>query len=115
MTDSMRRAIDETERRRTKQTAYNTEHGIVPKGVQKRIKDIIDGVYDADATRQELKAAQTAAEYKVMDEKSLTKKVKKIEKEMQDAAKNLEFEKAAVLRDQLKELKALLFGVEERE
>ncbi|WP_324780835.1 excinuclease ABC subunit UvrB [Thiobacillus sedimenti] len=115
ITDSMRKAIGETERRRAKQLAFNAEHGIVPRGVVKRIKDIIDGVYDADATRQELKAAQTAAEYKVMDEKSLTKKVKKIEKEMQDAAKNLEFEKAAVLRDQLKELKALLFGVEERE
>ena len=115
ITDSMRRAMDETERRRNKQIAFNTEHGIVPRGVVKRIKDIIDGVYDADATRQELKAAQTAAEYKVMDEKSLTRKVKKIEKEMQDAAKNLEFEKAAVLRDQLRELKALLFGVEERE
>ncbi|MFP5408868.1 MAG: excinuclease ABC subunit UvrB [Gammaproteobacteria bacterium] len=115
ITDSMKRAMDETERRRNKQIAFNTEHGIVPRGVVKRIKDIIDGVYDADATRQELKAAQTAAEYKVMDEKSLTKKVKKIEKDMQEAAKNLEFEKAAVLRDQLKELKALLFGVEERE
>ncbi|MFP5401466.1 MAG: excinuclease ABC subunit UvrB [Gammaproteobacteria bacterium] len=115
ITDSMQRAMGETERRRNKQIAFNAEHGITPRGVVKRIKDIIDGVYDADATRQELKAAQTAAEYKVMDEKSLTKKVKKIEKEMQDAAKNLEFEKAAVLRDQLKELKALLFGVEERE
>ena len=115
ITDSMRRAIDETERRRNKQLAFNAEHGIVPRGVVKRIKDIIDGVYDADTARQELKAAQTAAEYKVMDEKSLTRKVKKIEKDMQDAAKNLEFEKAAVLRDQLKELKALLFGVAERE
>ncbi|MFN3544928.1 MAG: excinuclease ABC subunit UvrB [Thiobacillus sp.] len=115
ITDSMRRAMDETERRRNKQIAFNLEHGITPRGVVKRIKDIIDGVYDADATRQELKAAQTAAEYKVMDEKSLTKKVKKIEKDMQEAAKNLEFEKAAVLRDQLKELKALLFGVEERD
>jgi len=115
ITDSMKRAMDETARRRSKQIAFNSEHGITPRGVVKRIKDIIDGVYDADATRQELKAAQTAAEYKVMDEKSLTKKVKKIEKERQDAAKNLEFEKAAVLRDQLKELKALLFGVEERE
>ncbi|MCA1978659.1 MAG: excinuclease ABC subunit UvrB [Thiobacillus sp.] len=113
ITDSMRRAMDETERRRTRQLAFNAEHGITPRGVQKRIKDIIDGVYDADSARQELKAAQTAAEYKVMDEKSLTKKIKKVEKEMQDAAKNLEFEKAAVLRDQLKELKALLFGVEE--
>jgi len=115
ITDSMQRAMGETERRRNRQLAFNAEHGITPRGVVKRIKDIIDGVYDADSARQELKAAQTAAEYKVMDEKSLTKKVKKIEKDMQDAAKNLEFEKAAVLRDQLKELKALLFGVAERE
>ena len=115
ITDSMRRAMDETERRRNKQIAFNTEHGIVPRGVVKRIKDIIDGVYDADATRQELKAAQTVAEYKVLDEKALTKRVKKLEKEMLDAAKNLEFEKAAELRDQLKELKQVLFGVEEHD
>ena len=115
ITDSMRRAMDETERRRNKQTAFNTEHGIVPRGVVKRIKDIIDGVYDADATRQELKAAQTVAEYKILDEKALTKKIKKLEKEMLDAAKNLEFEKAAELRDQLKQLKRVLFGIEEHD
>ena len=115
ITDSMRRAMDETERRRNKQIAFNTEHGIVPRGVVKRIKDIIDGVYDADATRQELKAAQTVAEYKILDEKALTKKIKKLEKDMLDAAKNLEFEKAAELRDQLKELKRVLFGVEEHD
>jgi excinuclease ABC subunit B len=115
ITDSMRRAMDETERRRNKQIAFNLEHGIIPRGVVKRIKDIIDGVYDADATRQELKAAQTVAEYKVLDEKTLTKRVKKLEKEMLDAAKNLEFEKAAELRDQLKQLKQVLFGVEEHD
>jgi len=115
ITDSMRRAMDETERRRNKQIAFNTEHGITPRGVVKRIKDIIDGVYDADATRQELKAAQTVAAYKVMDEKALTRKIKKLEKEMLDAARNLEFEKAAELRDQLKQLKQVLFGVEEHD
>jgi excinuclease ABC subunit B len=115
ITDSMRRAMDETERRRNKQIAFNLEHGITPRGVVKRIKDIIDGVYDADASRQELKAAQTVAEYKVLDEKALTKRVKKLEKEMLDAAKNLEFEKAAELRDQLKQLKQVLFGVEEHD
>jgi len=115
VTDSMRRAIDETERRRARQLAFNTAHGITPRGVQKRIKDIIDGVYDADASRQELKAAQTVAAYRVMDEKALTRQVKKLEKEMMDAAKNLEFEKAAELRDQLKELKQVLFGVEEHD
>ncbi|WP_296644264.1 excinuclease ABC subunit UvrB [Thiobacillus sp. 65-1402] len=115
ITDSMKRAMDETERRRNKQLAFNSAHGIVPRGVVKRIKDIIDGVYDADATRQELKAAQTVAEYKVQDEKTLTRKVKKLEKAMLDAAKNLEFEKAAELRDQLKALKQVLFGVEEHD
>jgi excinuclease ABC subunit B len=115
ITESMRRAMDETERRRNKQIAFNAEHGITPRGVVKRIKDIIDGVYDADASRQELKAAQTVAAYKVLDEKSLTKKIKALEKAMADAAKNLEFEKAAELRDQLKDLKQVLFGMEEHD
>ena len=115
ITNSMQRAMEETARRRIKQTAFNLEHGITPRGVIKRIKDIIDGVYDADASRQELKAAQIVAEYKVLDEKSLTKRIKKLEKDMLDAAKNLEFEKAAELRDQLRELKRVLFGVEEHD
>ena len=115
ITNSMQRAMDETERRRIKQTAFNLEHGITPRGVTKRIKDIIDGVYDADASRQELKAAQIVAEYKVLDEKTLTKRVKKLEKDMLEAAKNLEFEKAAELRDQLRQLKQVLFGVEEHD
>ena len=115
ITSSMQRAMDETERRRIKQTAFNLEHGITPRGVTKRIKDIIDGVYDADASRQELKAAQIVAEYKVLDEKTLTKRIKKLEKDMLEAAKNLEFEKAAELRDQLRQLKQVLFGVEEHD
>ncbi|MBT9591449.1 MAG: excinuclease ABC subunit UvrB [Thiobacillus sp.] len=115
ITNSMQRAMDETERRRIKQTAFNLEHGITPRGVTKRIKDIIDGVYDADASRQELKAAQIVAEYKVLDEKTLTKRIKKLEKDMLEAAKNLEFEKAAELRDQLRQLKQVLFGVEEHD
>ena len=115
ITDSMKRAMDETERRRNRQIAFNLENGVTPRGVVKRIKDIIDGVYDADATRQELKAAQTVAAYKVLDEKALTRKIKKLEKDMLDAAKNLEFEKAAELRDQLKQLKLVLFGVEEHD
>jgi excinuclease ABC subunit B len=108
-TESMRRAIDETERRRTKQLAYNAEHGITPKGVQKRIKDIIDGVYDYGTAREELKAAQNEARYEHMGEKDLTREVKRLEKEMLDAARNLEFERAAQLRDQLKRLKERLF------
>ena len=115
ITPSMQRAMEETQRRRVKQTAFNLEHGITPRGVKKRIKDIIDGVYDADASRQELKAAQIVAEYKLLDEKALTRKVKSLEKAMLDAAKNLEFEKAAELRDQLRQLKHVLFGVEEHD
>ena len=109
VTDSMRRAIGETERRRTKQVAHNEAHGITPKSVQKRIKDIIDGVYDGDTARQELKAAQNQARYDVMGDKELTREVKRLEKEMLDAARNLEFERAAQLRDELKQLKERLF------
>ncbi len=109
ITDSMKKAIDETERRRSVQLAYNTEHGIVPRGVQKRIKDMIEGIYDPDAAREELKAAQEETQYESLSEKQLTSAVKKLEKDMLEAARNLEFEKAARLRDELKTLKARLF------
>lgn len=112
ITNSMRRAIDETERRRAKQIAHNEAHGITPKSVSKRIKDIIDGVYSPDEARQELKAAQERATYAHMTEKQLVKELKSIEKEMLAAAKNLEFEKAAQLRDKLKELKQKFYGVD---
>jgi excinuclease ABC subunit B len=115
ITGSMRRAIDETERRRSKQITFNLTHGITPKGVVKRIKDIIDGVYNPDAANQELKAAQTRAKYEVMSEKDLAKELKRLEKDMLTAAKNLEFEKAAELRDRLHSLKKQLFGVEEHD
>jgi excinuclease ABC subunit B len=115
ITDSMRKAIDETERRRNKQKAFNAEHGIVPKGVVKRIKDIIDGVYDAEAAQKELVAAQSRAKYEAMGEKALAKEIKRLEKDMLTAAKNLEFEKAAELRDRMHTLKQQLFGVEGHE
>ena len=112
MTDSMKRAIGETERRRTKQTEFNKLHGIEPKGVVKRIKDIIDGVYDVDEKRSELKIAEEKARYEDMSEKQLAKEIKQLEKLMVDHAKNLEFEKAAAARDQLLKLKAMVFGAE---
>jgi excinuclease ABC subunit B len=112
ITDSMRRAIDETDRRRAKQTRFNSEHGIVPVGVTKRIKDIIDGVYDAEGAQQELKAAQSRAKYEAMSEKDLSREIKRLEKDMMSAAKNLEFEKAASLRDQMHALRKQVFGVE---
>ena len=110
-TDSMRAAIGETERRRAKQMAYNEKMGITPKGVAKRIKDMIDGVYDIDEERKERKAAQVKARYAAMPEKDLERELRQIEKQMLDAAKNLEFERAAELRDRLYKLREKLFGV----
>ncbi|HLP99408.1 MAG TPA: excinuclease ABC subunit UvrB [Sideroxyarcus sp.] len=109
ITDSMRKAIDETERRRAKQIAYNEANGITPQSVVKRIKDIIDTEYDMDAERHALKIAQTEAKYLAMSEKEVSKEIAKLEKEMLQAAKNLEFEKAAQLRDQLKKLRESVF------
>ncbi|HEV7833108.1 MAG TPA: excinuclease ABC subunit UvrB [Caballeronia sp.] len=109
-TDSMKRAIGETERRRTKQIAHNLAMGITPRGVTKRIKDIIDGVYNADDARAELKEAQTRAKFEDMSEKQISKEIKRLEKQMMDHAKNLEFEKAAQTRDQLSLLRQRVFG-----
>jgi excinuclease ABC subunit B len=109
VTDSMRRAMEETERRRAKQELYNAARGITPRGVSKRIKDIIEGVYDHETALGQRKAAQDAARYETMNEKELTREVKRLEKEMLDCARNLEFERAAQLRDRLKALKDRLF------
>ena len=111
MTDSMRAAIGETTRRRNKQLAWNEKMGITPIGVQKRIKDLIDGVYDAEEGRKKLRTAQTRAKYESMPEKDMEKELKHLERDMLEAAKNLEFEKAAQLRDRLLELKEAMFGV----
>ena len=111
ITDSMRKAIDETERRRNKQIAFNLEHGITPLGVQKAIKDMIDGVYDPDEEKRLAREAKAKREYGAMDEKSREKTLKSLEKAMLDAARNLEFEKAADMRDQLTKLKEEMFGV----
>ena len=113
VTDSMRRAIEETERRRRKQIAYNEARGITPKGVSKRIKDIIDGVYGAEDVRSELRAAEAQARYENMSEKQLAREIKRLEKQMLDYARNLEFEKAAEVRDQLAELKKRMFGIDQ--
>jgi len=110
MTDSMKVAIQETERRRAKQMAHNEAHGITPRGVVKRIKDIIDGVYDADEVKAELTAAAERARYEDMSEKQVAKEIKRLEKQMLDHARNLEFEKAAQVRDQLAKLRAQVFG-----
>jgi excinuclease ABC subunit B len=108
----MRRAIGETERRRRKQVSWNEAHGITPKGVSKRIKDMIEGVYDAEDAASELKAAQDEARYEAMSEKQVAREIRRLEKDMIGHARNLEFEKAAALRDQLAALKKRVFGVE---
>ncbi len=105
ITNSMRRAIDETERRRIKQVSHNFANGITPQGVQKRIKDIIEGTYELDDARSNQKAAQEQAKYLAMSEKQISKEINRLEKEMLAAAKNLEFERATTLRDQLKKLR----------
>ncbi|QNA89779.1 excinuclease ABC subunit UvrB [Massilia sp. Dwa41.01b] len=116
VTDSMRRAIDETERRRAKQIAFNAANGITPVGVQKKIKELIDGVYSNAAQKamlegaQNLEEAAAAAKVESMSEKQISKEIKRLEKLMVDHAKNLEFEKAAQVRDQLHVLKQQAFG-----
>ena len=115
VTDSMRRAMGETERRRTKQIAFNKLHGIEPKGVQKRIKDIIDGVYDVKEKREEMQIEQERARYEDMSEKDLAGEIKRLEKQMNAEAKNLEFEKAASTRDRLTKVKEMAFGARSRD
>jgi excinuclease ABC subunit B len=114
MTDSMRRAIGETERRRGKQLAYNEAQGITPRGVSKRIKDLIDGVYDTEQAALERAVAQDGARYEAMSERQIAREIKQLEKQMIEHAKNLEFEQAAKARDRLTELRKRVFGVDLR-
>ena len=109
ITNSMHRAIGETERRRNKQVAFNQANGITPRSVHKRVKDLIDGVYNMESAQQQLKAAQVRARYDAMNEIQLAKEIRQLEKQMQGAAKNLEFEQAAEYRDEIKKLKNKLF------
>jgi excinuclease ABC subunit B len=110
VTESMRAAIDETNRRRAKQMRFNQERGIVPRGVHKQVRELIDGVYDPAPARAALKAASAVADYVVMDERQVAREIKRLEKMMFEYAKNLEFEKAARVRDQLAILKEQVFG-----
>ena len=110
MTDSMKAAIGETERRRDKQIAHNLAQGITPRSVQKRIRDMIDGVVSDKTAKDDLKAAKAAAEVEGMSEKDLGKRIKLLEKQMLEHARNLEFEQAARARDQLALLREQAFG-----
>ena len=110
ITDSMSRALGETERRRNKQIEHNTAMGIVPRSVSKQVRDLIDGVYSEKSAKDDLKAARELAEVEVMSEKDLGKRIKQLEKQMLEHARNLEFEKAARVRDQLSHLREQAFG-----
>ncbi len=110
MTDSMKAAIGETERRRAKQIIHNTEHGITPRSINKSIRDMIDGVVSDKTAKDDLKAAKAAAEVESMSEKDLGKRIKLLERQMLEHARNLEFEKAARVRDQLALLREQAFG-----
>lgn len=105
MTDSMHRAIEETERRRAKQMAFNEEHGITPRGVNKAVRELIDGVVASDPTAS---LREDVPEELIRDEKAAAREIKRLEKEMMDHARNLEFEQAAAARDKLQRLKAKL-------
>ncbi len=110
VTDSMRRAIDETQRRRARQEAFNAEHGITPRTVRKQVREMIDGVVSDKTAKDDLKNAQAAAAVEAMSEKDLGKRIKLLEKQMLEHARNLEFEQAARLRDQLALLREQAFG-----
>ncbi len=110
MTESMNRAIGETERRREKQVAHNLAMGITPRSVKKEVKELIDGVINAQDDKSKVRGLVEAAEVELLSEKDLSKRIKGLEKQMLDHARNLEFEKAARVRDQLALLREQAFG-----
>ena len=118
ITGSMRAAIDETQRRREKQIAFNTEHDIIPKTIKKRIADVMEGAYANVAKgksktkrgREVSAVAEEAANYKAMSPDQAVKKIKKLEEKMMQRAKNLEFEEAAAVRDEIGLIRAKIFG-----
>ena len=118
ITDSMRKAIDETERRRAKQTQFNLDNGITPQAIVKQVKDLIDGVYSEKSGKEAERLEQADAQrvrVEEMSEKDVAREIKRLEKQMLEHARSLEFEQAARVRDQLSQLKARFFGASGRE
>jgi len=109
----MRRALDETDRRRAKQLEYNAEHGITPQGIRKAVADIMEGAHaGAPGTPERYaKVAESAEKYQSKSPKELAREIDRLEKEMFDAAQNLEFERAAQLRDEVQQLRDRALGV----
>ncbi len=113
VTESMRKAMGETERRRARQVAHNLAHGITPRSIVKQVKDLIDGVYSEKAGREMERLEQDAMQRALvedMSEKDVSREIRRLEKLMLEHARNLEFEKAARVRDQLHLLKLQAFG-----
>ncbi len=109
-TDSIRKALDETNRRRQIQESFNAAHGIVPRGVAKAVRDLIDGVYDSKSDKSKREIERAAVQVEALGEKGLSREIKRLEKQMLEHARNLEFEKAAQARDQLARLREQAFG-----
>jgi excinuclease ABC subunit B len=110
MTESMKKAIGETERRRAKQIAHNLAHGITPRTVVKQVRDLIDGVYSEKAGREAERLEQQRIRFEDMSEKDIAREIKRLEKQMMEHARNLEFEQAARTRDELAKLRQQAFG-----
>jgi excinuclease ABC subunit B len=110
MTDSMKKAIDETERRRARQIAHNEANGITPRSIVKQVRDLIDGVYSEKTGKEMAKLDLERAKVEDMSEKDIAREIKRLEKLMLEHARNLEFEKAARVRDQLALLREQAFG-----
>ena len=110
MTESMKKAIGETERRRTRQIAHNEANGITPRSIVKQVRDLIDGVYSEKTGKEMAKLDLERAKVEDMSEKDIAREIKRLEKQMLEHARNLEFEKAARVRDQLALLREQAFG-----
>ncbi|MGH8502022.1 MAG: excinuclease ABC subunit UvrB [Gammaproteobacteria bacterium] len=118
VTDSMRRAIDETDRRRNRQIDFNTQHGITPKGIQKKIADIMEGAYagsQAASPRRYAKVAENVVDYASRSPEHAAKRIKQLEQRMYEHARNLEFEQAARLRDEIGQLRDKLMGATQQQ
>jgi excinuclease ABC subunit B len=110
-TGSIKRAIEETGRRRRKQLEFNEQHGITPRGIKKGVADILEGAYSDAARGAQRKIAEPAADYSSMRPDQIIRRIKKLEQEMLRHARNLEFEQAARLRDEIQKLRNVELGL----